>query len=1294
MIKNQLYPYIEKYINEYLHGFTKEQLNVGVMNGTIALDKLNIRVDKVNEKLDLYDVPIWIKAGMINKIRVGCSLMNFIGEKPLEAVIEDIDCIISPSFKWVIKNMNTFIQENEHHIKESYDPTDNNSHDIFARKVNIYDSSALKKKQKLLEIFANDVAKSKISEIINKIFTKCIKFYYQKPYLINIKVKNVNIRFEDDSLINIHSNIGLGFKLNQLELNLSADGITKKNNFKCEGMNLIWEPVAGIIIPSKLFREHLDRDNMINEKYYDHLKKNVNLNTANSQLEKIMLVNNFSFMGNFGIQIVEAGGVDFFAKNRPKNMKFFIQVATSELNVNIYPEIIKMTEYCVDFMKSFYVIDPIQDFKPMRKPYNRLSELVKKYKGDPSFSYKRKMIIRDWLFYLVWFNRFKKAVYGGVYQNPLQEEFSKYFNICCLNPPPEEENQLQGDNTSINAKNLNDSIFLKKGKDNLDNSLIHKPKEPKDHNSTADLNPENINLDISAELLIKGINIYIHTLTKNISEENGGINNSPKSDNILHNNLKNGNESDFIHLKLQQLETRFHIMNKGRFDFNFEINNIVLNNKSRLIVNSGLEEKMINELHSHLSSNHLNVNNVITTSNNLDQIGIGMNNGKILNGNDSFTSDILSNAERSSNKGKIQQSNQNLYNAKNMQKLNFLNDALENIQSKNSNIKGSNKNVNIVNHQNSNSSSNFFNNSKHLKQANTNIKQNLVTHFLQDDGGFSNQPLQRLPSSHAAIEEEKSVKSFNLSKMLNDYNKNITKEKKSILVSNLTSNVAQSSNKNKITISSSSNVNNKQSAIIHHQNNPEEKIHLNTFEILPKQKSAVVVKFSKFKDTKDSKDLTSMNDGKLIEVLNITLGIIRANLNEDNISDNLIVLNDYAFLKKGKKSKNSEKFPLLTKFMPVKFVQEIYNMQKYIKIQLNNSKDIPTSQFQEISDFKQYINSQLKSYDSQLINQGKFEINYIFNKLNKKSFETNLNYSDCVLFFLNPITNSMLGIAKLPKINLRFLLQSEKVSARAFDFEFDFYDVEKWRNAANQLWKSLSGRIKFGLYQQIEPMMKRIIEEKKWTSFNENNKKFATNNNSNKNIINTSKAESNNKVIATCLANKGASNSGKTGSQLELHKMIKKNVSEKNSNIFADNDDTVKSINENDSSFADEKLTKKVFDNNEMTEVGFEGVNIKNKKGKNPRIETIQNNEDSLTENNEKQSLVNFSAMLEDDVFDDILDEERRNAETNKNSKNTKTKQSNNISEQVKKIQSFNTINTESSQKSKKFMNLNLNINI
>ena len=186
MIKNQLYPYIEQYINDLLHGFTKEQFDVGVMNGEIKLEKLNLRPDGANKILDDKNYSFWLKAGFITKIYIGCSIMNFIGEKPLDVVIEGVDIIMTPSYKWIIKNLDSFIIENIKQIEIPYDPNENNSMDIFERKVNVVDNSVFKK-ESIVEIFKDG---TKISQLINNLFRYCFKFYYMNNFLVNAKIKN------------------------------------------------------------------------------------------------------------------------------------------------------------------------------------------------------------------------------------------------------------------------------------------------------------------------------------------------------------------------------------------------------------------------------------------------------------------------------------------------------------------------------------------------------------------------------------------------------------------------------------------------------------------------------------------------------------------------------------------------------------------------------------------------------------------------------------------------------------------------------------------------------------------------------------------------------------------------------------------------------------------------------------------------------------------------------------------------------------------------------------------------
>ena len=198
MIKNQLYPYIEEYINSFLYGFTKEQLDVGIMKGEIKFENLNLRPDGVNEVLDKDNMPFWLKAGLISKISFGCSLMNFIGEKPIEANFEGVNIILTPSYKWIMHNIDNYLFEDLKEMKMEYSGLENNSINIFEKKINVLDNSIFRK-EKIEEFFKD---KSKISNFLNKVLLDCFEFYYLKNYSLILKLKNIHIRFEDDQLIN------------------------------------------------------------------------------------------------------------------------------------------------------------------------------------------------------------------------------------------------------------------------------------------------------------------------------------------------------------------------------------------------------------------------------------------------------------------------------------------------------------------------------------------------------------------------------------------------------------------------------------------------------------------------------------------------------------------------------------------------------------------------------------------------------------------------------------------------------------------------------------------------------------------------------------------------------------------------------------------------------------------------------------------------------------------------------------------------------------------------------------
>lgn len=591
MIKNQLYPYIEKYFNEYLYGFSKEQLEVGVMNGIILLEKLNIRPDKANEKLDTLDSPIWLKAGLIKKIQVGCSLMNFIGETPLEVEITDVDLLLCPSFKWIIRNQFSFLEETEDQILEEYDAKDNNSKDIFSKKVHIFDGSILKKKPKLAEFLKDS---SKISGIIHKIFTKILKFYYQTNYFVNIKVKNVHIRYEDDTF-NFYGGTILGIKIANLEMSLSAEGKLKKDSFKINDFEIYSEEVKtekNFFVSSNQFLSNLN-DGIIDDNYFkiilDVFDTN-NLIKRHNESSRLNILEKFNFMGKFSI--VQVGkNIDLFSVS--KNFNFQAVIFCDTLKLNINPNVIGKLHSFQEFLKGYYLNDPIQDFKPMRKPYNVNSEVVSKFLTNKNVNHKRKSVSRDWFYYLVWFFRFRNSVYYNKHKNKLEEEFSKYYSICCTNQDefiPKEYNIK--DNEFKDIKNygdkLNDSISLRKNKDGATNDI---KTEINDEN----LNPENINIGFTFDLNLKSVSVK---LFENLPIQENNKFKKIKSINILMSNV----EAKIISDCKKMIESSVNITN-------ILINNII-NNEIQKIVVSKQQEAIISSNFSN-TKNEYNGKNIL-----------------------------------------------------------------------------------------------------------------------------------------------------------------------------------------------------------------------------------------------------------------------------------------------------------------------------------------------------------------------------------------------------------------------------------------------------------------------------------------------------------------------------------------------------------------------------------------------------------------------------------------------------------------------------------------------------------
>ena len=95
VIKSKIYDFLKKNLGEYLYGFQKNQLDVGLLSGHIDLVNVNFRPSKVNQLLGTLGLPVTLKAGLLGKLRLKCHYTSFLSS-PIEVKIDELLLIFGP----------------------------------------------------------------------------------------------------------------------------------------------------------------------------------------------------------------------------------------------------------------------------------------------------------------------------------------------------------------------------------------------------------------------------------------------------------------------------------------------------------------------------------------------------------------------------------------------------------------------------------------------------------------------------------------------------------------------------------------------------------------------------------------------------------------------------------------------------------------------------------------------------------------------------------------------------------------------------------------------------------------------------------------------------------------------------------------------------------------------------------------------------------------------------------------------------------------------------------------------
>ena len=1009
ILKNKLYPYIEKYINEYLHGFEKNRIDIQLSKGEITLEKLSLRPDTINDILDKQNVPFWIKVGLITKIHVGASVLSVIGETPLELEIDGINIILSPSYKWIINNIDTLknnINDKSYNIQN---PLGNN---IFEKKPDEFDISIFTK-EKIQEIFKD---KSDISKALNGLFKALYSFYISPNFSAIIKIKNIHIRFEDDELMNYTGDIAYGLKVKLIQMKVGCKGNMKKDSIKLENLDIYWENNAKILIASDFLNSCIE-EGKLQEKYYMNLKNAVRFDKFEELYDTKYIISDFNFSINLGTRNESKTDLDIFNLTTPPSMMYF-QLASNELNINIYPDFIKIINNFNEFLAQFPIIDKVKEYRPFIKPTKENSlnyiDLIESYnKNVIENGAKNKLLVRDWINYCYWFQKSKNGEKKKII-NPLRTEFVRFYNICFKKVDIHEiKEKKEKEKEKEKIPKDTEPVTKPNPDENKKTPISETTPTPTPTPGEETPNPEKEekiipkDLDFSSriDLLIKGFNVNLY---------------SPLE----------GKVHDYISLSINGIEIKIKL-NKEKFELNFKVKTFDLGPSNlimgeRVIIQpksyrKAIPEQSMTSLKSNIPYGNLSKYNYVS----------------------------LPNSELGSNiTGLIKK-----YNPKHEQKIKVIDEALELAESQSKvmslavsemgdtgklkNIKLKTKTPFGISEPNLASS---------VINLNTNMNDLGKTYgavFVPRNVSFAKNLIDNYETNPLQNKryERKKNKEMNISQAVNDYNsyKNFEKSK-----------ISRLSRSPQPLSSSIFNLRESQFGV-----DPRDirgkKVPLNLLEIFSNTEvGALSIKFTKY------------NNPITIDNLAVQIGTIRLNLYVNYLLDILRILSEYQKATMIPKIVKSEQPTTPSGKMMLEVEEYFYNY-------INN---IPNKEKTEsMMEYMDYLRKKINSKKKFSAKPEHFILNQIFS-IFPKGFDFIFDYENIEIVAYDK-KNTVSSKVIVPSNECVFGINFSKIFVKLLDLEIEVTDINKIESILNQL-KELA-EDKFKVVQiVIEPCYKQI----------------------------------------------------------------------------------------------------------------------------------------------------------------------------------------------------------------------------
>ena len=96
------------------------------------------------------------------------------------------------------------------------------------------------------------------------------------------------------------------------------------------------------------------------------------------------------------------------------SIKFALSPAHGHKNIvmNVTPDLLATLQLVNDYIDNYYIAQDLKQYRPQRKPItaSQVQGFSKKVLKAESFKRKRRNVVRDWLYFIVWYVRLKRIL--------------------------------------------------------------------------------------------------------------------------------------------------------------------------------------------------------------------------------------------------------------------------------------------------------------------------------------------------------------------------------------------------------------------------------------------------------------------------------------------------------------------------------------------------------------------------------------------------------------------------------------------------------------------------------------------------------------------------------------------------------------------------------------------------------------------------------------------------------------------------------------------------------------------